>query len=179
MGPYGRCFFCFVLFLEISEGFGGWSCQPLPTVCVGVFFTNNPLGVGLALFSYNGYLKQTTTTTTTSTILHGKYCQPSHTINTERAGLRGVLSRKESRINNRLSLSTVSERLDYTGRVEPRAPHIPMCSFLFRKSRQRQKNTQGRRQNVTPSKVKDAGGRGKWRGQRLGQHLGGRTLFSF
>lgn len=128
---------------------------------------------------YNGYLKQTTTTTTTSTILHGKYCQPSHTINTERAGLRGVLSRKESRINNRLSLSTVSERLDYTGRIEPRAPHIPMCSFLFRKSRQRQKNTQGRRQNVTPSKVKDAGGRGKWRGQRLGQHLGGWTLFSF
>lgn len=26
--------------------------------------------------------------------LHGKYCQPSHTINTERAELRGVLIRK-------------------------------------------------------------------------------------
>lgn len=82
---------------------------------------------------YNGYLKQTTTTTTTSTILHGKYCQPSHTINTERAGLRGVLSRKESRINNRLSLSTVSERLDYTGRIEPRGPPHPNVLLSFPK----------------------------------------------
>ena len=29
-----------------------------------------------------------------TTTLHGKYCQPSHTINTERAELRGVLSSK-------------------------------------------------------------------------------------
>lgn len=35
---------------------------------------------------YNGYQKKTT--------LHGKYCQPSHTINTGRAELRGVLIRK-------------------------------------------------------------------------------------
>lgn len=37
---------------------------------------------------YNGYqIKKKTT-------LHGKYCQPSHTINTGRVELRGVLTRK-------------------------------------------------------------------------------------
>lgn len=37
---------------------------------------------------YNGYqIKKKTT-------LHGKYCQPSHTINIGRAELRGVLIRK-------------------------------------------------------------------------------------
>lgn len=37
---------------------------------------------------YNGYLKKKNTIRTTT--LHGKYCQPCHTINTERAELRGV-----------------------------------------------------------------------------------------
>lgn len=40
---------------------------------------------------YNGYQIKTTTTT-----LHGKYCQPSHTINTGRAELCGVLIRKRT-----------------------------------------------------------------------------------
>lgn len=49
---------------------------------------------------YNGYLKK---------ILHGKYCQQSYTINTDkRRSLCGVsITGRESRINNRMSLAIV------------------------------------------------------------------------
>lgn len=47
---------------------------------------------------------------------------------------------KESWINNRLSLSTVSERLNYTGLIEPRPPP-PQCAPFFSESHGRDRKT--------------------------------------